>query len=276
MILIGEKINSTRKAVRAAMEAYDADAISALAVQQAEAGADYIDVNAGVFLEDEPVRLAWLVKTVRAVTDLPLCLDSPGAVAMRTALEATQGETVMINSITAEKERYEAILPLVLEYKAKIIALCMDDDGMPETAEDRFAIAARLIERFTAAGIPLGDIFIDPLVRPVSTGSHYGRVALDTIAKVKTAYPETHIACGLSNISYGLPARRLINQTFLVAAMAAGMDGAILDPTDKGLLRAVWGAQALLGTDDYCMEYLEKYRGGFLEDQLLSHGFADR
>ena len=267
MIIIGEKINSTLKAVRPAIEKYDTKAIQTLARQQAEAGSAYIDVNAGMFVGDEPERLTWLVETVQAVVDLPLCLDSPSSLALEAGLRAYKGESVpMINSITDEKERFEAILPLVQQYKTKVIALCMDDSGMPETGDERFAIAKRLIEKLTAAGVKLDDIFIDPLVRPVSTGAHYGMAALDTIRRVKTEFPEAHIACGLSNVSFGLPQRKLINQTFLVAAMTVGMDGAILDPLDKKLMSFVAAARAVLGTDEFCVEYLSKYREGLLAD----------
>ncbi|MDR1733999.1 MAG: dihydropteroate synthase [Oscillospiraceae bacterium] len=264
MIIIGEKLNSTLKAVRPAIAAYDAAAIQALAKAQAEAGAAYIDVNAGMFHEDEAERLCWLVQTVQEVTDLPLSLDSPNAKAMEAALQVAKG-TVMLNSITDEKDRFEAVLPLAVQYKAKIVALCMDDTGMPETAEERFAIAERLIAKLTAAGIPEDDIYIDPLVRPVSTGPHYGVAAIETIRRVKSAYPDVHIACGLSNISYGIPCRKLVNQAFLVAAMAAGMDGAILDPLDKKMMSLIAAAEALLGIDEYCMDYLEKYRDGLIE-----------
>ena len=266
MIIIGEKINSTLKAVRPAIKAYDTEAIQNLAIKQAEAGSTYIDVNAGMFAEDEPQRLAWLVETVQAVVKLPLCLDSPSAVALEAGLKAYKGDTTpMINSITDEKERFEAVLPLVLQYKAKVIALCMDDTGMPETGEERYAIAKRLIDKLTDAGVKLDDIYIDPLVRPVSTGPHYGMAAIDTIRRVKTEYPEAHIACGLSNVSFGLPLRKLINQTFLVAAMTAGMDGAILDPLDNKLMAFVAAAEAVLGTDEYCVEYLDKYRSGLFD-----------
>ena len=265
MIIIGEKINSTLKAVRPAIEAYDAETIKDLAKRQTDAGAVYVDVNAGMFHEDEPQRLAWLVETVQGVVKNPLCLDSPSAAALEAALQVCQGEPHMINSITDEKERYDSILPLVLKYKTKVVALCMDDGGMPETADGRYDIAKRLIAKLCDAGMKREDIFIDPLVRPVSTGPHYGLAAIETIRRVKTEFPEVHIACGLSNVSFGLPQRKLINQTFLVSAMAAGMDGAILDPLDKKLMAFVAAAEAVLGIDEYCMDYLEKYREGLFE-----------
>lgn len=265
MIIIGEKINSTLKAVRPAMENYDAAAIKDLAKRQYEAGATYIDVNAGMFINDEPERLEWLVKTVQEAVDAPLAIDSPNPIALRKALEANKKSKPLINSISDESKRYNAVLPLVVEYKTGIVALCMDDTGMPETIKDRLTIAQRLIGKLTKEGVALNDIYIDPLVRPIGTGSHYGNVAIETIRQVKTEFPEVHIACGLSNISFGIPCRKLMNQAFLVAAMGAGMDGAIMDPLDKKLMSFVYACEALYGLDDFCVEYLTKYREGELE-----------
>ncbi len=265
MIIIGEKINSTLKAVRPAIEGYDAAVIKDLARRQYDAGATYIDVNAGMFIDDEPERLAWLVNTIQEGLEAPFSIDSPNPKAVEAALKANKNPKPLVNSITDEKARYSAIMPLIVEYKTGVVALCMDDKGMPETVEDRVAIAERLVEKLTREGVALGDIFIDPMVRPVGTGSHYGTVAIETIRKVKAEFPEVHIACGLSNISFGIPARKLMNQTYLIAAMAAGMDGAILDPLDKRLMSFIYAGEALLGIDDYCMNYITKFREGALD-----------
>lgn len=265
MIIIGEKINSTLKSVRPAIENYDTVFIQELAKKQIDTGANYIDVNAGMFYNDEPERLEWLVKTIQETSETPFSIDSPNPKALEKALQVNKNGTPIINSITDEKERYNPILPLIIEHKARVIALCMDDQGMPETVEDRFKIAARLIDKLTKSGMKIDDIFIDPMVRPVGTGSHYGKVAIETIRKVKTEFPEVHIACGLSNISFGIPVRKLMNQSFLVAAMTAGMDGAILDPLDKKLMSFLYATETLLGLDDYCMNYMVKFREGVLE-----------
>lgn len=265
MIIIGEKINSTLKAVRPAMEGYDAAAIQELAKRQYEAGAAFIDLNAGMFIDEEPERLEWLVNTVQEVVDAPLSIDSPRPEAISRALKANKNTKPIINSITDEKKRYDSILPLVLEYNTGVVALCMDDTGMPETMEDRVVIAERLIEKLTKQGVKLDDIYIDPMVRPIGTGSHYGVVAIDTIRKVKTEFPDVHITCGLSNISFGIPARKVMNQTFLIAAIMAGMDGAILDPLDRKLMTFVYAAEALSGKDEFCMNYLMKFREGLFE-----------
>ncbi|HOJ12075.1 MAG TPA: methyltetrahydrofolate cobalamin methyltransferase [Clostridiales bacterium] len=265
MIIIGEKINSTLKAVRPAIENYDIGFIQELAKKQFEAGANFIDVNAGMFHDDEPKRLKWLVETVQEVIGTPFAIDSPNPEAIEEALKVNKNGKPIINSITDEKERYEAILPLILEYNTGVIALCMDDSGMPETVDDRLEVAVRIIGKLTDKGVKPQDIYIDPMIRPIGTGSHYGVVALETIRQVKDKYSDVHIACGLSNISFGLPGRKVLNQAFLIAAMTVGMDGAILDPLDKKLMTYLYATQALLGQDEFCMDYLSKYREGLLD-----------
>lgn len=265
MIIIGEKINSSLKAIRPAMENYDKAAIQDLAKRQYEAGAAYIDINAGMFIDNEPERVVWLVETVQEVIDAPLVIDSPNPVALESGLKTIKKGKPIINSITDESKRFNAVMPLITKYNTGIIALCMDDKGMPETTDERVLIAERLVEKMTKEGVKLEDIFIDPMVRPIGTGSQYGTVAIETIRRVKQEFPGVHIACGLSNISFGIPARKLVNQAFLIAAMSAGMDGAILDPLDKKLMSFVYATEALMGLDDYCMNYLTRFREGLLE-----------
>ena len=265
MIIVGEKINSTLKAVRPAMENRDAQAIIDLAKKQYDAGATFIDLNAGMFYDDEVEILEWLVETVQGALDAPLCIDTPNPLAIKRALAVNKNPKPMINSITAEKDRYDSIAPFLSEYEASVVALCMDDSGMPETIDERVRIADDLIGRLTKLGMKLDDIYIDPMVRPIGTGSHYGVVAIETIRKVKSNFPEVHIMCGLSNISFGIPARKNINQVFLVSAMNAGMDGAILDPLDKKLMSFLYACEAVLGLDEFCLNYLEKYRDGDLD-----------
>ena len=265
MIIIGEKINSTLKAVKLAIENYDDETIKALAKTQTDAGATYIDVNAGMFIDDEPQRMQWLVETIQSVVKTPLCIDSPRVSAIETGCKFNKNGKPIINSLTDEKDRFDSILPIVLKYNTGIVALCMDDNGMPEDAAGRIKIGERLINKLEKEGVKHDDIYIDPLVRPIGTGSHYGMAAIETIRTIKNNFPNVHIACGLSNVSFGLPNRKLINQTFLVAAMAAGMDGAILDPLDKKLMAFVYASEALTGVDDFCVNYLEKYREGMFE-----------
>lgn len=265
MIIIGEKINSTLKAIRPAMESRDKATIVDLAKRQYAAGAAYLDVNAGMFHDQELEILQWLIETIQEETDAPFAIDSPNPKAILTGLKANKNGKPIINSITGEKERFNAILPLILEYKTGVIALCMDDRGMPETYQERVEIARSLIDNLTREGVALSDIYIDPMIRPIGTGAHYGTVALETIRTVKNEYPGVHLACGLSNISFGIPARKVMNQAFLVAAMTCGLDGAILDPLDKKLMTFLYATEALLGIDDFCMNYLTKFREGELE-----------
>jgi len=265
MIIIGEKINTSLKAIRPAVEAMDTAVVQEMALKQVEAGAQYIDVNCGTFPFKEPELLEWLVNTVQEVTKVPLSIDSPSPKALQAALKVYKNEKPLINSITGEKERFEAVFPLVAEYNTSIIALCMDDKGMPETADDRVRVAEWLINTMTKEGVQISDIFIDPMIRPVSTGSYYGVVALETIRRVMTEFPGVHTTCGLSNISFGIPARKIINQAFLISAIGAGLDSAILDPLDKRIMSFVYASELLQGKDDYCMNYLAAFRQGKLE-----------
>jgi cobalamin-dependent methionine synthase I len=260
LIIVGERINSSRKAITPALNARDQRLIGQEALNQVSAGALYIDVNCGTMVDEEPECLEWLVKTVQEATGGGLCsLDSPNPVALERALKVHQGKP-LINSITGEQERLTAILPLVRDYKTAIVALAMDDQGMPETAAERFGIAADLINRLSKAGVAMDDIYLDPMVRPVSTGGHYGRVVFETIQRLHQEFPGIHTICGLSNISYGLPARRLINHTFLIMAMMAGLDAAILDPLDQRLMSLLQAAEVLLERDDYAMNYITAFR----------------
>lgn len=264
MIIIGERINTSRKAIAPAVESKDAGFILQEAQRQIEAGANYIDVNCGTMVDTEPENLEWLVKTVQTIPGVLCSIDSPSAVALERALKIHRGKPV-INSITAEKERLQGILPLVRDYKTSIVALAMDDQGMPETADERFSIASFLVGELVKSGVALEDIYLDPMVRPVSTGGHYGRVVFETIRKIKQEFPGIHTVCGLSNISYGLPARKLINHTFLVMAMMAGLDAAILDPLDKRLMSLLYAAEVLLEKDDYALNFITAFREEKLE-----------
>ncbi len=265
MIVIGEKINISFKAVRNAIQQRDTAVIQELAKKQCEAGATYIDLNAGISCKDEAWRMEWLVNTVQEVADAPFSIDSPNMRTLEAGLKANRNPKPIINSITGEERRFQAVMPLILEYNTGVIALCMDDSGMPETVTDRVSIAERLIDRLTCGGVAAGDIYIDPMVRPVASHSRYGMASLETIYRVKKEFPGVHIACGLSNISFGIPQRKVMNHAFLIAAMTAGMDGAIMDPLDKKLMSLVYAGEALLGRDSFCMNYLMKCREGLLE-----------
>jgi cobalamin-dependent methionine synthase I len=266
MLVVGEKINTSRKAVKEAVKNRDSAFIRALARSQAEGGADYIDVNCGTFIDEEPELISWMAQEIQEEVSLPLCFDSPNPAAIEAGLKVHRNGQAMVNSISGEKERYNTLLPLVRDYGCKIVVLCMDDEsGIPHDAKTRFDIASRVIDGLKEVGVKEDDIYVDPLIQPISTATVNGLSALETIKMVKDAYPGTHGICGLSNISFGLPERKLLNQTFMVMCMVAGLDGVILDPNDKRMMALVTAAEALLNKDSYCGRYLKAYRRGLLE-----------
>jgi 5-methyltetrahydrofolate--homocysteine methyltransferase len=265
MIIIGELINSTRRKVGDAIAARDAALIQELAVKQAEAGADYLDVNAGARVAQEAEDMAWLVETVQAVTSLPLCIDSPSAAVIETGLARHRGQA-LVNSFSAEPERRDAVLSLAARQGARAVGLTMDQGGMPETCQQRVEIALTLVAAAAEHGIATSDVFIDPLVRPISSEPDQGRAVLDAISAIKRESPEVNVSVGLSNVSFGLPDRRLVNRTFLAMAVAAGVDAALIDPLDRRLMACLRAAEALIGRDDYCADYLAAYRSGAFDD----------
>jgi 5-methyltetrahydrofolate--homocysteine methyltransferase len=261
MIIVGELINSSRKLISEAILAQDADYIKKVAKNQAEAGANYIDVNAGTFVGDETQYLKWLVTQVQSVVDVPCCIDSPDPDAITAAVEIHQG-TPMVNSISLEKERYDKMMPVLAGSDLKVVALCMSDDGMPETRDQRLAIADKLVNGLLQNKVPVENIYVDPLVQPVSTNNTFGVEFLDAIEGVIAEFPGIHTMCGLSNISFGLPARKFMNQTFMTMAICKGLDGAIINPLDQKMMANIIAAEALSGKDEYCMNYLTAYREG--------------
>jgi 5-methyltetrahydrofolate--homocysteine methyltransferase len=264
MEIIGEKINGTRKRVAQAIAERDAAFIQDLAGKQAEAGSAWLDVNAGTLPGREPDDLVWLVKTVQAVVDTPLCLDSANPQALAVAIQAVR-RTPLINSISGEPHRLEGVLPLVAEHGCRVIALAMDATKIPETSQARVAVVHKVMEATHAAGIPDERIYVDPLAMTISTNTQSGPIFLDTLRAVNTAYPDVHLIAGLSNISFGLPARSFINRAFLTLAIAAGLDCAILDPLDQELKAALLAAELVLGRDRHCLNYTRAYRAGVFD-----------
>jgi 5-methyltetrahydrofolate--homocysteine methyltransferase len=264
MIIIGELINASRKAIGAAIQAQDAAAIQKVAGDQHEAGANFIDVNAGIFVDKEPEYLAWLVQTVQKVVDGPCAIDSPNPKAIDAALKVHRGMP-MINSISLEKERYDNLMPIIAGTDMKVIALCMSDDGMPETVDDRMKIADRLVNGLIQNGVKVENIFVDPLVQPMSVNNSFGMEFINAVERIMQKFEGIHTACGLSNISYGLPARPFLNQTFMVMAITKGLDGAIVNPLDKKMMANITAAETLAGKDNFCMNYLQAFRAGKFE-----------
>jgi 5-methyltetrahydrofolate--homocysteine methyltransferase len=260
MLIIGELINCTRKRVAEAAQKRDAEFFRALARQQVEAGAHLLDVNGGL-PGQEAECLCWLVEVVQDTVDVPLCLDSSDPEALRRALPLCK-RRAMINSITDEPARYAGTLPLLKEFGAQVIALCMSEAGPPAGVDDRMATAGRLVERLTADGIALADLYIDPCIFPVASTAGQGMAALEAVTEIRARYPGVHTSAGVSNVSFGLPQRKLLNEVFLLLLMARGLDAAIVDPTDHQLMINIKAAEALLGRDEYCAEYIRAYRAG--------------
>ncbi|MCK8817940.1 methyltetrahydrofolate cobalamin methyltransferase [Natroniella sulfidigena] len=256
MIIIGELINTSRDGLESAVKGRDVELIQDLAKKQEEAGADYIDVNCGTLLKEEPEALEWLVNIVQEVVDVPLCVDTPNTKALKRGLAAHEGRA-LVNSITAEEERFAETLEIIKEHDARVVALVMDDDGMPKGAEDRIKVGSKLIEDLTTSGIAEEDIFVDPIIQPIGTDQEVGQHILDAVEEIKKDYEEVHITCGLSNISHGLPERQLLNRTFLILAMSRGLDSAIIDPLDPKIMALLTAADTLLGNDQYCANYIQ-------------------
>jgi 5-methyltetrahydrofolate corrinoid/iron sulfur protein methyltransferase len=261
MIIIGEKINGTRKAVAQAIRERDADFIRNLAKSQVEAGSAYLDVNAGTAPEREPEDMAWLVTMIQEACDAPLSLDSANPKALRAGLDLVKHPPI-INSVSGERPRVEGVLPLALEYKTSLILLALDDAGIPNTADGRMKIVDRLVGLATAGGLTEEKLYIDPLVTAISTGTDSALVTLETIRKIRSAFPLAHITSGLSNISFGMPLRSLINRTFMAMAVQAGLDSAIADPNDQGLIETMTAADMLIGKDRYCQTFNRAFRTG--------------
>jgi cobalamin-dependent methionine synthase I len=266
MFIIGEKLNSTRERVKLMIEKRDVKGIQDLALQQVESGANMLDINSSAASGDKLDNMEWMVKTVQQVAAIPLCIDSPNTDEIEIGLKSHNENLgkALVNSITGENEKIDRLLPIIKKYNCSAVALVMDDQGIPDTAEKRIIIAKKLIVVLRDAGVAMQDIYIDPLVMPIGTDDRNGLIVLDTIKGVKESFPEVNTVIGLSNISYGLPERKLINQVFMILAMSGGLDAAIIDPTDKKLLTIIKTALTLLGKDNYCGEYIKSYREGRL------------
>jgi len=258
MLIIGELINCTRKRVGEAAQRRDAEFFQDLARKQAKAGAHMLDVN-GDLPDQEAELLSWLVDLVQGIVDIPLCLDSADPKALMKALSLCK-QRPMINSLSDEPARW-AMLPMLKEHHPKVIALCTSETGVPTGVEDRVATASRLIDRLTTEGFALGDIYVDLCVLPVAAGPH-GQNLLAAVTKVAAAYPGVHLSAGVSNVSFGLPLRKLLNESFLLLLMSRGLDAAIVDPCDQQLMMNIMAAEALLGNDNCCRGYLSAYREG--------------
>lgn len=263
MKIIGEKINGTLKHVGRAIEERDAEYISNLARDQEAAGADWLDINAGTHPDRETEDLLWLIDCVQPVVEIPLCLDSANPAPLAAAVKQVT-RTPMINSISLEPQKLEGILPIVAGNSCDVVALAMDENGIPEDTAGRIDAVNKLIGITRENGIRDSSVFIDPLVMAASTNTENGIIVLEAIRLIKEGYPDVHVSVGLSNISFGLPMRSLVNQTFLTLAIQAGLDTAILNPMDKNLKGAMLSAELVLGKDRHCQRYSRAYKRGLI------------
>ena len=265
-VIIGERINPTgKKKLSAALAEGDLSIVHKEALAQIDVGADVLDVNVGAAGVDEVDLLPKAVKLVMETVNAPLCIDTADTKAMAAALalhkELAPESKALINSVNGEEERLENVLPLVKEYGAAVIGLCMDDDGIPDKPEQRLAVAQKIVERAAALGIPREDVVIDCLALTMGADSKAGWKTLESVRLVK-AELGVNITLGASNISFGLPAREQINRGFLALAMQAGLDSAILDPLDRELQAAILTTELLLGRDRHCLNYVRASRKG--------------
>ncbi len=258
-VIIGERINPTgRKLVMKALQEGNFDVIRKDAIDQVAAGALLLDVNAGVPGADEPVLLREMMSVVMEVTDAPICIDSATTEALAGALAVYEGKA-LVNSVNGENDTLEAVLPIVKEYGAAVIGLCLDDDGIPETPEQRLAVAAKIIERAGKFGISAEDVIIDPLTLTLGADSNAGRVTLKTIELVVREFG-VNMTMGASNISFGMPDRKYINATFIGMAIQAGVTCPITNPLVPVVNTAILAADLMMGRDEYGMHWIKAYR----------------
>jgi 5-methyltetrahydrofolate--homocysteine methyltransferase len=258
-VIIGERINPTgRKVLAAEMKEGRMDRVRADAIAQAAAGAHMLDVNAGIPQLDEAELLVAAIKAVSEVCDAPICIDSSIIEALEAGLAAYEGKA-LVNSVTAEEERMERILPLVKKHGAAVIGMANDETGISMVPEERLALARRIIERAADHGIPQEDVIIDPIAMTVAADPTCGVITLETMRLIRDRLGN-NMTCGASNVSFGLPDRATVNAAFLPLAMHAGLTCAITNPLVPEVRRAVLAGDLLLGHDEYAMRWIASFR----------------
>ncbi len=258
-VMIGERINPTgRKKVLAALQEGDFEMVRQDAARQVEAGATVLDVNAGVPGADEPALLSQVMREVMSVVDVPICIDTANPEALETALKLYDGKA-LVNSVNGEEKSLATVLPLVKEYGAAVVGLCMDDDGIPATPELRLKVAAKIIARAAAIGIPREDVVVDPLAMTLGAEHTAGLTTLKTIELVVAEFG-VNITMGASNISFGLPDRKYLNAAFIAIAIHAGLTCPITNPLVPEINTAVLASDLSLGRDEYGMRWIKSYR----------------
>ena len=258
-VIIGERINPTnRKLLAAEMKAGNLERVQQDAMSQINAGAQILDVNAGVPLADEPKILADSIKLIQSISDVPLCIDSSIVEALKCGLEAYQGKA-LLNSVTGEEERLETVLPLVKQFGCAVIGISNDDSGISEDINVRFEVAKKIVERAMDYGIAKEDILIDPLVMPIGAINDAGKQVLELIKKLQNEL-QVNTTCGASNLSFGLPNRHGLNTAFIAMAIANGMPCAITNPLEKEIMQSIRGANVVMGHDPECSDWIMNYR----------------
>lgn len=262
MIIVGEKLNGSIKSVAQAIQSRNAEFVRDLATRQLERRADYIDICSGVPERDAEV-LGWMIDLIQTDhPDVRFSIDSSNPDTILSCMQKCRNPG-MINSVSLETGKIEKILPVAAEMKGwNIIALLMDNNGIPETVEKRMENFENLIKKTKEFGIAENRLFIDPLVFSVATTPESFLNFINTSKQIRETHPDIHIISGLSNISFGLPYRKAINHAFLIGAMLNGMDSAIMDPLNADMLGGIYATEALTNLDEYCIEYLEAYRDG--------------
>ncbi len=258
-VIIGERINPTgRKALAAEMAAGDYSRVEADAIAQVNAGAQMLDVNAGIPLADEPAILAASIKLVQSLTDVPLSIDSSIVDALEAGLAVYQGKA-LVNSVTGEEERLESVLPLVKKYGAAVVAISNDETGISEDPNERFKVAKKIVERAEDYGIARADVVVDPLLMPIGAINTAGRQVFDIIRRVREEL-KVNTTCGASNVSFGLPNRNGINSAFLTMAISSGLTSAITSPLHAEIVDACLAADVMMGHDPDCERWIAKHR----------------
>ncbi len=258
-VIIGERINPTgRKILAAEMLAGDFSRVISDALAQVEAGAQMLDVNAGIPLADEPALLAKAIELVQSVTNVPLSIDSSIVAALEAGLAVYKGKA-LVNSVTGEEDRLETVLPLVAKYGAAVVAISNDETGISQDPNVRFAVAKKIVERAADYGIPASDIVVDPLVMPIGAINQAGVQVMQLVHRLRTEL-KVNTTCGASNVSFGLPERNGINGAFLTMAIASGMTSAITNPLHAEVVKAVMAADVMMGHDPDCMRWIRKFR----------------
>jgi len=265
MLVVAERLNCTRKRVREAVEARNAEFVRCEARRQAEAGGDYVDVNSATSVESELADMRWMIEQVRAATDKPLSIDTASPTVMRAGLSMHGPGQPMLNSLTAERERLETMMPLAAEFQTKVVALAMDDSGMPETVEGRLPAIEKLLAAADKHGVKRENVYVDPLVRPVSINPCYAVQCLAAIRRIKVEFGPVQTIGGLSNVSFGLPKRGHLNRVFVALAMEAGIDAGLIDPLEPGMMATIRAAEAVLARDEFCLAYITADRQGRLQ-----------